>query len=571
MRKKAVWELSFGALALLSVVPFWVVVYPPIEDLPQHLAAIRVLHSFHDPNFGFESIFSVDILRTQYLTYYLAAHLLAYLFDVVLANKILLTAVICATPYAMRSLLRSTDSDERLALFVFPLTYNAHLILGFFNFLAAIPMTLYGLSLAIRQRKEPSWTKAIGWSVLALVAFYTHVVPFGFLVFGSALVSLSMDLKATFKRFTMFIPAGLGVLLWMATSPAGHSFQTAALLSKSYTGPQPVFEPWRNALRDTPSWLTDVLWDDIDNTLLMAWGILVVATIVCGLAMPRLRGVRARREINRLDGAQLRARFVLSRFRETAGIAALFRGFRGIGSRRSWPEDGMPIDRFIFRRALRAFFCNLIESPKCRLALLVPVAVAAYFITPTSYDWIWPIAQRFPLLAAIFLIPVLPRPRWYTGAVIYVAIAIVAVVQFYEIGSAFRQFDRKEVADFEDALEVIPQRERVAGLIWQRGSSSVKFSPFIHYVAYHLVNKGGAVMFTFADFPASPYTFLENNRPPRVRPRWEWQPELVDPARDLGWYGYVLARGGPGIIARESDYYRPIYRSSKWSVWKRLK
>jgi hypothetical protein len=49
---------------------------------------------------------------------------------------------------------------------------------------------------------------------------------------------------------------------------------------------------------------------------------------------------RVRREVNRLDGAQLRARFVLSRFRE-------------IGSSRRGSEDGMQINLFILQRALR--------------------------------------------------------------------------------------------------------------------------------------------------------------------------------------------------------------------------
>jgi hypothetical protein len=97
----------------------------------------------------------------------------------------------------------------------------------------------------------------------------------------------------------------------------------------------------------------------------------------------------------------------------------------------------------------------------------------------------------------------------------------------------------------------------------------VRFSPFIHYAAYYQVRRGGAVMFTFADFPHSPFGFRDENRPPRVPPRWEWQPERVNPARDLGWYDYVLVRGRPGIIDRQRRYYQPVQRSARWSVWKR--
>ncbi|MBN1654505.1 MAG: hypothetical protein JXA30_12105, partial [Deltaproteobacteria bacterium] len=50
------------------------------------------------------------------------------------------------------------------------------------------------------------------------------------------------------------------------------------------------------------------------------------------------------------SGAHIRARFVSSWFRGTAVIAALFRGFRVIGSRRRWPEDGMSEDLFNLKR-----------------------------------------------------------------------------------------------------------------------------------------------------------------------------------------------------------------------------
>ena len=75
MQIKLAWQIGFGALALLSAVPLWLTDYPPIQDLPQHLAAIRVLRSFHDPAFAFEQFFETDLFRTQYLVYYLGVGL----------------------------------------------------------------------------------------------------------------------------------------------------------------------------------------------------------------------------------------------------------------------------------------------------------------------------------------------------------------------------------------------------------------------------------------------------------------------------------------------------------------
>jgi hypothetical protein len=204
-----------------------------------------------------------------------------------------------------------------------------------------------------------------------------------------------------------------------------------------------------------------------------------------------------------------------------------------------------------------------------RLLVLSPLCAALYFVTPTSYDWIWPIAQRFPLLAALFAIVWIARMPKLVSTLVLVLTLGCSLASFHHVGSSFGMFSRNEVGDFDQALAAIPPGKRVAGLIYNRGSGNVAFSPFIHFVAYYQARKGGAVMFTFADFPQSPFRFREGNRPPRVPPRWEWTPQRVQP-RDLLWYDYVLTRGGPGRIALPSSGFALKHRGQRWSVFERV-
>jgi hypothetical protein len=500
--RKAVWNWLFAALVLASALPLWLVSYPPLQDLPQHLAAIRVIHSLHDPQFGLEQYFTLDLFRTQYLTYYLIGHLLAYPFGLVLANQLFLTATLWAGPYAMRRLLGALGRDQRLAFFVLPLTYNAHLILGFFNFLAAIALTLYGLALAIELRRNPKTGRVWGLALLALLTFYTHVVPFGFLALGMVVIALGRDLRALLRGLVPLIPSLLGAALWLFKSPAGEATRTAAALSAGGQTLQLQFQPWQPAWQWVPTWLTDVWQEPIGKQLLEAWALLFIVAIALGIGRS-----------SAVDRQQIGLRW--------------------------------------------------------RLALLAPLAVLGYWVLPDSYDWIWPIAPRFPLLAAIFMIPVLPSPRWKGSSVIFLAVAVVAALQFYQAGRAFMAFEREEVGDLDQAIAAIPPAQRVAGLIWQRGSRFVKFSPFIHAVAYYQAQKGGAVMFTFADFAHSPFRFREDRRPPRVYPRWEWTPERVDPARDLSWYDYILMRGTAFRVSRLRSAFEPVYIGQRWTVWKK--
>ncbi len=494
-------EALFALVAIQAALPVWVVEHPAIQDLPQHMAAIRVLGSYGDPDLAFSQYFTIDLTRTQYLAYYLVAILLSWPFGVLMANKLLITAAIVGTPYAMRSLLRSLGADERLALFVVPLTWNAHLILGFMNFASAIPLALWGLALAVRLRAQWSRKRAIVLGAVAIVCFYTHVVPFAFLGLGAALVAIGGGWMQTARRWLPLVPSAIAALVWMQLSPAGESTLSAA--SGGGARGRAVFVPAMQALIEIPSWLTDVLHSDLDDHLLIAFGIVMLLAAVAG-----------------------------------------------VGGASTQPLDP-PAPR----------------SARLRIALLSPLAALLYFVTPASYDWIWPINARFPLLAIVFAIVALPRQRGVLGAITLAAMVTIGVASSAEVQRAFVAFDEEEVGPLDEAIAAMPHGARVAGLVFDRGSSHVKFSPFIHSVAWVQAENGGAVMFTFADFPQSPFTFREDNRPPRVMPRWEWLPQQVDPARDLDWYDYVLVRGGPGRIASQPQFER-VLTSGPWSVWR---
>jgi hypothetical protein len=509
-RARAAFGWVFAALAAGCVFPLFYVRYPPIQDLPQHVATVRVLADFGDPALGFARYFTIDLLRTQYLAYYLCAQLLAQVMDVELACKLLIAASLAAAPLCARSLLEALGKDGRLALLLFPLSYNAHLVLGFLNFLAAIPLLLYGLTLAVRERRQPARHRGIGLAVLAVVAFYTHVVPFALLALGVVLVAFTRDLRRFVQGVLPLLPAAMAALIWLARSPAGQATWTAARGTDAAR--KPLYMPAEQALAETPRWLTDVLGDGIGLDLLYAWTALIALALLLAAAegLSRLRG-------------------------KAPALAA--------------PDA-------------------LSRSLARRLALLAPLCAVLYFVSPTSYDWIWPIAQRFPLLAAVFLVVALPGFRIGKSVVLVLVIALSAASSHYA-GKAFAAFDREEVSDFEQALQRLPGGQRVVGLIFERGSRHVAFSPFIHFVAYYQARKGGAVMFSFADFPQSPFRFREDNRPPRVPPRWEWLPARVRPRAELGFYDYALVRGGPGAIARSGSGFTRTYRGERWSVWKR--
>jgi hypothetical protein len=344
---------------------------------------------------------------------------------------------------------------------------------------------------------------------------------------GVALAGSYTSARAALRSLIALVPAGLCALGWAATSPAGRATLAAARHGAGGAGPSPVFTPAARALSEIPMWMTDVLGPGGASPL-RAWLALVALALLLGIVERVVRVRRARAARHAPAGAQA-----------TAPAAS---------------ADADAIGRGV----------------ALRLWLLPVLSAALYFVAPTSYDWIWPIAPRFPLLCATWLVVALPRLHASRHLVAVLAIALSSWT-FHHVGKAFTDFDRHEVGDFDRALAAIPPAQRVVGLIFDRGSRHAAFAPFIHFVAYYQARKGGAVMFTFADFPQSPFVFREDNRPPRVPPRWEWLPERVRPRSELGFYDYALVRGPAGTIARRNSGFTPVYRGERWSVFRRVR
>src|SRR5438874_1792475 len=139
------WLLAIGAVA--NVAALWSGPYLPFTDLPQHVAAIATIRHWSDPAWKSQEYFTLAFGRTQYLLYYLAGALLAFPFGTAeRANLVLLSLTAVAFPYALRSLLRALGADQRLALFAVPLFWSQSLLIGFFNYVAALPLLLWALA-----------------------------------------------------------------------------------------------------------------------------------------------------------------------------------------------------------------------------------------------------------------------------------------------------------------------------------------------------------------------------------------------------------------------------------------
>jgi hypothetical protein len=481
-------------VAVVASAPAWIVEHPPLQDLPFHIATLRLIHDHGNPAYGFADIYCLNLLHTEYLLYYLVGDVLAFFVGVKAASVAMTCLYLGGTPLAMRALLRALGRDETLALFSVPLAANVMFCFGLLPFVWGFPLMLAALAAAAEHFQHPTRRSAVLLAVLAVLTFFAHVLPFA--LFGVGCLALFPWGRPS-RWIASAAPLVLGVLLvawWILGSKAGGG----ALEGLKTQRPFASFE---GALSQIPRWTTNVFSDDTDEFWIIALAVVVAAAL--GLSL----GDRDRAE-------------------------AIARGW-----------------------------------------FVVPVACAlGYFTFGDMLGDVWMFGQRFAVPGLLTSVPLLRMPRGVRGILVAAAAFGVAVGSTVNVCKHFIAFEREEVGDLDRAVASMQPRKRVAGLIYDKRSvvMSDLYAPFLHFVSYYQVEKGGLVQFAYTGFPHWPVQYLPGKYPPpgtMPRLRWEWTPESVPLSELYPFYDYVLERGEG--FRPPAGTFHVSYRGQRWTVWER--
>ncbi|HET9753488.1 MAG TPA: hypothetical protein VFP52_11025, partial [Myxococcales bacterium] len=272
------WTWLLRLCAAATVLPLWSARHLPFTDLPQHVAAIGTLRHWWDPAWKSQEYFTLALGQTQYLLYYLLGAALAFpLGTAERANLVLLSLTAVAFPYSLRSLLRALRADSRLALFGCTLFWSQALLIGFFNYLAAMPLLLWALALSVRQAEAPSRRTLWLLAAAATALFYLHLSAFVFLAPAAALASVGVPRLAPLRQWPRKLswaaPVAVLSVAWLLDSPVVHP--------QAVGWNQPMLVAWEEpatALRDLTDALLDI-WrgsnDEICLLLLIASAALI--------------------------------------------------------------------------------------------------------------------------------------------------------------------------------------------------------------------------------------------------------------------------------------------------------
>ena len=230
MRSRSLPSLTFLlclACATLVAIPLWLHRWLPIQDLPQHLATLRVVHDVHTGALPAADVYVTHLGSTQYLLFYLVGDLLSYVVDVRTAGLLITTSYMLGTVAALYALLRSLGRDPRLCLLVVPLLTNTQLLIGLLQFVIGIPLMLYGWSLAIDTLQSKRRRLAIGVAVVSVLVFYSHVVVFGVFGIGMAIFAPWGSVRRLVRYWLPLVPAGIAVVYWAFFTASGDFVRSA--------------------------------------------------------------------------------------------------------------------------------------------------------------------------------------------------------------------------------------------------------------------------------------------------------------------------------------------------------
>ena len=513
VRTEPLTVLAWLVCLTAAVVPFWASGLLPFMDLPQHLATVRVLHSYNDPTFGVSHYFGIELGRTQYLAWYFLVDWLTYLMPLESAARLVFSLYAVGLPLSVASLVRAHGRDPRVALLSVPFVFNPFLFMGFANYVTALPLMFWGLSLLQQTLDQTSWRKVGLLAFVVTLLFYDHAQAF---VLYCALAGVTVLLGARglhprhwWRQSLHLAPATLAMLWWvqrsliLASAEEWHKGMGGRNVAPADVRWKPLLERFTSF----PEFLLDVYPDEADERVLLGFIVLLGLAWLLGQPILALPG---------------------QRWRDTL--------------RRRVPE-----------------------------ALLV-TGFLVYIASPISYKWIWPISDRLVPAVALLAIPAFARGSmpWRTWTLVLPA-TVLAIATSHLHATRARAFT-DEAGPIREVVAQAERGKRLMALIYQPGSAVMKWPAFLHFGQYYVIDRGGMANFSFANFPQSPVLFPEQDGPPKVPPRFEWTPEVFT-MKDQGyWYDYFLVRDASGNrrpFGADQARVELVDKRGPWALYKR--
>ena len=214
---------AFFIAAALAAVPVWLSVFPPMVDLPQHAAQVATFSRMWDSSYPFSSLYEINWF-TPYLFGYALIWLLAQLFPIIAAIKIVVSAAVIGFLLAGSWLRRTAGGRKEWDWLLLPIPYGFVFQWGFLNFFIGAPLVLLFVREALLLGRVYDRAHAIRLAVFAHLLFFAHILLAVFFCFvlGLRAAALASNFRQAFNRILPFTAPVPITLLWATITIFGE-------------------------------------------------------------------------------------------------------------------------------------------------------------------------------------------------------------------------------------------------------------------------------------------------------------------------------------------------------------
>jgi hypothetical protein len=262
---------TLAALCLASLLPLWLVRYPPLFDWPNHVAAASAWAHYSDPAWHFARYYELRLGPVAYWTYYALVRGLTPLVGLFVADRLTLSLYVIALPIGMVLLARRFGRSEWLALLVFPVLWNWNLASGLIPFCLGMALLPFALVAFDRFCEQPTVARAALALATAIATFFSHLLPWGMWLGAAGLIGLlhrGLGWRTLALRLVVWL-VPVVVAVWVMRYGGGYGM--------SGLGFAPHFVSLSHSLHEAQLYLLDAWVGREDDVLLLLWALVFIA------------------------------------------------------------------------------------------------------------------------------------------------------------------------------------------------------------------------------------------------------------------------------------------------------
>lgn len=201
-------EVLLAILAILHILPIWLIAHFPTQDGPSHIANAVILKE-HSQNELYKEYFQLNLQPFPNWFSHATMAMLLHVASPIVAEKLLITLYAILFPLSIFYFVDAVHPGKRLLGtigFIFAFNYLFHM--GFYNFAFSVPMYFFAVGFWWKHREEFGWRRLLILNAIFVFTYFCHMVS---LVLALATIFLlaAMTVSKARLRERLWLPIGL--------------------------------------------------------------------------------------------------------------------------------------------------------------------------------------------------------------------------------------------------------------------------------------------------------------------------------------------------------------------------